>query len=247
MRIDVLTIFPHMIAAYLKDGVLGRAVKAGILDIRVVNIRDFADDPHKTTDDRPYGGGDGMVMKAAPIFRALKAIDRVPGKCRVILLSPKGRTFDQNMVRELSKDEHLILVCGRYEGVDERIRRIAVDLELSIGDYILSGGELGALVVMDAVGRLIPGVLGGERSSHEDSFENELLDHPHFTRPRVFEGKPVPQVLLSGNHEMIRLWRRKEALRMTLERRPDLLKKARLNEEDRAILAELREEAESLR
>ena len=243
MRFDVLTIFPDVFSAYLKEGILGRAVKKGTVDIRLVNIRDFAEDPHRTTDDRPYGGGNGMVMKAGPIHRALKSVERVGGRSQVILLSPQGKTFDQPAAWELSRWDQLILLCGRYEGVDERIKVTDIDMELSIGDYVLSGGELGALVVMEAVSRLVSGVLGGQRSNVEDSFENGLLEYPQYTRPRVFEGLEVPEVLLSGDHERIRRWRRTESLKTTFNRRPELLDKARLKEEDKAILADLKKEA----
>jgi tRNA (guanine37-N1)-methyltransferase len=241
MRFDILTLFPDMFPAFLREGVLGRAAKKGLLDIRLTNIRSFARGKHKTTDDRPYGGGNGMVMKAGPVCRAIKSVERVSGRSKVILLTPQGRTFDQAMAWELAGLDQLILVCGRYEGVDERIRSGYVDLELSVGDYILSGGEAAALVVLDTVGRLIPGVLGGERSSIEDSFEDGLLEHPHFTRPRLFEGKDVPEVLLSGDHEKIRIWRRTESLKRTYKRRPDLLKKAKLREEDKEMLRKMQE------
>jgi tRNA (guanine37-N1)-methyltransferase len=240
MRYDVLTIFPEMFPSYLNRGMLGRAVKHRLLDIRLVNIRDFARGIHKITDDRPYGGGEGMIMKPGPISRALECVERVGGRSMVILLSPQGETFNQEMAWELSRWDQLIMVCGRYEGVDERVRSSLVDREMSIGDYVLTGGELGALVIMDAVARLIPGVLGDERSCLEDSFENGLLKYPQYTRPRVFRGEEVPSVLLSGDHEKIRLWRRTESLRRTLSRRPDLLKKARLTREDEVILAKLR-------
>jgi len=237
MRFDVLTLFPEMIEAYLRQGILARAVATGQVHIHLINIRDFARGKHKITDDRPYGGGDGMIMKPGPIDRALKSIDRVGRMSRVILLSPQGRQFVQPMAWEMSGWNQIILICGRYEGVDERIATIHVDLELSIGNYILTGGELGAMVVMDAVARLVPGVLGGERSSREDSFEDALLKYPQYTRPRMFEGLEVPEVLLSGDHEKIRIWRRRESLRRTAERRPDLFKQARLTPEDQAILA----------
>jgi len=240
MKFDVLTIFPEMVSASLREGILGRAVKRGIVTVRLVNIRNFARGAHRTTDDRPYGGGDGMVMKPGPITRALESIDRVKGRSPVILLSPQGERFDQKTAWELSNRDRIILICGRYEGVDERIRLTCIERELSIGDYVLTGGELAALVVMDAVSRLIPGVLGGERSNLEDSFEDGLLEYPQYTRPNVFQGQEVPPVLLSGDHEKIRLWRRTESLRRTLERRPDLLQQARLNPEDRAILARLK-------
>ena len=239
MKFDVLTLFPEMLTAYLQQGVLGRAVKRGLVDVNLINIRDFARGTHKTTDDRPYGGGEGMVMKPGPIYRALKSVDRVDGKSPVILLSPQGKLFDQSIAWEMSGWDQLILVCGRYEGIDERIKLTCIDMELSIGDYILSGGELGAMVVVDAVSRLIPGVLGGERSNLEDSFEDGLLEYPQYTRPRVFQDKPVPEILLSGNHEKIRVWRREESLKRTSEKRPGLLKRANLTLEDKAILAEL--------
>ncbi len=261
MKFDVLTLFPEMLTAYLQQGVLGRAVKRGLVDVNLINIRDFARGTHKTTDDRPYGGGEGMVMKPGPICRALKSVDRVDppaspvmygsghipkgrqwragGRSLVILLCPQGKLFDQSIAWEMSGWDQLILVCGRYEGVDERIKLTCIDMELSIGDYILSGGELGAMVIVDAVSRLIPGVLGGERSNLEDSFEDGLLEYPQYTRPRVFQDKEVPEILLSGNHEKIRVWRREESLKRTLKKRPDLLKQAKLTPEDKAILAEL--------
>ena len=240
MRFDVLTLFPELISPFLETGVLGRAVKKGVVDVKLTNIRSFAQGPHKVTDDRPYGGGDGMIMKPGPIIRALKSIERAQGRSLVILLTPQGEPFEQALAWELSKADQLILICGRYEGVDERVKSGQIDKEVSIGDYILSGGELGALVVIDAVSRLVPGVLGGEHSSQEDSFTDGLLEYPQYTRPRVFGGQEVPSVLLSGDHEKIRQWRRTQSLKRTLERRPDLLKKARLGEEDAAILAKLK-------
>jgi len=224
MKFDILTLFPDFFLPFLEEGVLGRAVKKGILDIRLTDIRAFADGPHNVTDDRPYGGGNGMVMKPDPIYKALKSIENTEDPATVILLTPQGRKFDQAMAWDLASRRHIILICGRYEGVDERIVSGHVDLELSIGDYVLSGGELGAMVVVDAVSRLIPGVLGGERSTVEDSFEDGLLEHPHFTRPRNFMGQEVPEILLSGDHEKIRVWRRRESLKRTLQKRPDLLK-----------------------
>jgi len=239
LRFDILTIFPEMFSAYLQEGVLGRSIKSGIIDVRITNIRDFARGSHKTTDDRPYGGGDGMVMKPGPIYRAMESIDRVSGQNLVILLSPQGKTFDQTTAWELSDWDQLIMVCGRYEGVDERIRLMCIDMELSIGNYILSGGELCAMVVTDAVARLVPGVLGGKRSNIEDSFEDGLLKYSQYTRPRVFQEKEVPSILLSGDHEKIRLWRRAESLKKTSKKRPDLLEKAKLTREDQSILTEL--------
>jgi len=239
MKFDVLTLFPEMIEAYLRQGVLARAISRGLANIRLINIRDFARGSHKVTDDRPYGGGDGMVMKPGPISRALTSVDRIAGISRVIVLSPQGERFSQSVAWDMSRWNQLILICGRYEGIDERILSTHVDLELSVGDYILTGGELGAMVIIDAVTRLIPGVLGGEKSSVADSFENGLLKYPQYTRPRTFQGMDVPEVLLSGDHEKIRVWRRKESLRRTLEKRPDLLKQAKLTVEDKALLAGL--------
>lgn len=242
MRLDILTLFPDMFLSFLKESILGRAVKRGLVDIRLTDIRSFARGPHRQTDDRPYGGGDGMVMKPGPIYRALASVERVSEGSLVILLTPQGQPFNQPMAWELSRMNQLILICGRYEGVDERIRTGCVDREVSIGDYVLSGGELGAMVVIDAVSRLIPGVLGGKTSNLDDTFQDGLLEYPHYTRPRVFNGVEVPSVLLSGDHEKIRLWRRAESLRRTLERRPDLLGKAELLKEDRDLLAKLKSE-----
>ncbi len=240
MRFDVLTLFPELFSSFLKETILGRAVKSGLLDIRLINIRSFAKGRHLVTDDTPFGGGQGMVMKPGPILRALESIDRTKDRSLVLLLTPQGRTFDQPLVWDLSRMEQLILICGRYEGVDERIRTTCVDMELSIGDYVLSGGEMAAMVVMDAVSRLVPGVLGGEKSAKEDSFEDGLLEYPQYTRPRVFKNQEVPEILLSGDHEKIRVWRRTESLKRTIERRPDLLERAKLTEEDKRILAKLR-------
>lgn len=242
MRFDVLTLFPELFSSFLKETILGRAVKAGLVDIRLVNIRSFARGRHLVTDDSPFGGGEGMVMKPGPVSRALDSIDRTKDRSLVLLLTPQGRTFDQPLAWDLSRMEQIILICGRYEGVDERIRTTCVDMELSIGDFVLSGGEMAAMVVIEAVSRLVPGVLGGEKSSQEDSFEDGLLEYPQYTRPRVFKNQEVPEILLSGDHEKIRVWRRTESLKRTLERRPDLLKKAKLTEEDKRILAKLRRE-----
>src|SRR5512139_1878919 len=244
MRFDVLTLFPELFSSFLKETILGRAVKAGLVDIRLVNIRSFARGRHLVADDRPFGGGEGMVMKPGPISRALESVDRTKGRSLVLLLTPQGRTFDQPLAWKLSRMEQVILICGHYEGVDERIRVNDVDLELSIGDYVLSGGETAAMVVMDAVSRLVPGVLGGEKSTQEDSFEEGLLEYPQYTRPRVFKNQEVPEILLSGDHEKIRVWRRTESLKRTLERRPDLLEKAKLTEEDKRILAKLKKRME---
>ena len=239
MRFDILTLFPDLFTSFVRETIPGRAVAKGLINIRLGDIRTFAKGPHRVTDDRPYGGGDGMVMKAGPIFRALESVERVKDRSCVILLSPQGERFTQARAWEFSRLEQLVLICGRYEGVDERVVAECVDMELSIGDYVLSGGELGAMVVVDAVSRLVPGVLGGEKSNLEDSFEDGLLEYPHYTRPRVFRDREAPAVLLSGDHEKIRLWRRTQALKRTLKRRPDLLKTADLTEEDKRILAEI--------
>ncbi|GAW92827.1 tRNA (guanosine(37)-N1)-methyltransferase TrmD [Calderihabitans maritimus] len=244
MRIDILTIFPEMFQGPLQTSIIGKAQEKGLLEINLVNIRDYALDKHKSVDDYPYGGGAGMVMKPEPIFRAVEAIrgeDFYP-QCRTILLSPQGELFNQEKAQELAASSRLILICGRYEGFDERIRQHLVTDELSIGDYILTGGELPAMVVVDAVSRLIPGVLGDEESAREESFTFGLLEYPQYTRPKEFRGYSVPEVLLSGHHQRIRRWRRKEALRRTWLRRPDLLAKATLTEEDHLLLEEIKQE-----
>ncbi len=240
MKFNILTLFPGLISPFLEEGVLGRSIKKGILSVDVTDIRSFSKGKHKITDDRPFGGGSGMVMKPGPIFRALKSIS-MESRSIVILLSPQGLRFDQPMAWKLAEYEQITLICGRYEGVDERIIASHVDMELSIGDYILSGGEPGALVVLDAVSRLVPGVLGCENSNKEDSFEGGLLEHPQYTRPRIFNGEEVPEVLLSGDHEKIRRWRRAQSLMRTYLKRPDLLEKAELTMEDREILSKLKE------
>ncbi len=241
MRFDILSIFPEMFAPLINYGIVGRAVKGGLIEINLVNIRDFGEGPHLMTDDRPFGGGDGMVMKPEPIFRALESIPRVKGDRKVILLTPQGQLFDQAIARRLTKLKQIVLVCGRYEGVDERVRSTYVDMELSIGDYILTGGELPAMIIVEVVSRLVPGVLGGVRSNLEESFEDYLLEYPQYTRPRVFQGEAVPSVLLSGDHGRIQLWRRSQSIKRTLERRPDLLEKTHLSEMDKSILEELKQ------
>jgi len=241
MRFDILSIFPEMFAPLINYGIIGRAVKGGLIEINLVNIRDFGEGPHLMTDDRPFGGGDGMVMKPEPIFRALESIPRVKGDRKVILLTPQGQPFDQAIARRLTKLKQIVLVCGRYEGVDERVRSTYVDMELSIGDYILTGGELPAMIIVEVVSRLVPGVLGGVRSNLEESFEDYLLEYPQYTRPRVFQGEAVPSVLLSGDHGRIQLWRRSQSIKRTLERRPDLLEKTHLSKMDKSILEELKQ------
>ncbi len=238
MIIDILTIFPGMVAAPLRESIIGKAIDRKLIDVRITNIRDFATDRHHTTDDRPFGGGSGMVMKMEPLVAAINLVRDSDPAARVILLSPQGRIFTQAVALELSRLSHLCLVCGRYEGVDERIRRHYVDDEISIGDYVLTGGELPALVVLDSVARLVPGVLGSDESITEESFVGGLLEYPHYTRPEVFEGHRVPEILLSGNHGAIRRWRRQQSLLRTWQRRPDLLKEETLSSEDKELLGE---------
>jgi tRNA (guanine37-N1)-methyltransferase len=237
---DIVTIFPAMIEQPLRSGILGRAIDRGTIDVRVRDLREFTTDRHRVVDDMPYGGGPGMVLKAEPIFRALDAIDAGRGsRVPVVLTSPQGRRFTQAVARRLSGEPHLALLCGRYEGVDDRVRERVTE-ELSIGDYVLSGGELPALVMLDAIARLVPGVVGDGQSVAEDSFSRGLLDFPQFTRPPDVGGLRVPDVLLSGNHAEIRRWRKREALARTLERRPDLLGDAVLDDEEKELLKELR-------
>ena len=243
MKFDIVTIFPGMLDGALREGVIGRAIEHGLLDVRVHSLRDFTDDRHRTVDDVPYGGGPGMVLKPAPLFRAVEAIARERGRpSTVVLTSPQGKRFSQAEAVRLSRLEHVVLLCGRYEGVDERVRECLATEELSIGDYVLTGGELPALVVLDAVARLVPGVVGDGESVQADSFTRGLLDFPQYTRPAEFRDRKVPAVLLSGHHGEIRRWRRREALRRTLERRPELLEVAELDAEERDIVRELTEE-----
>ncbi|MEF3169391.1 MAG: tRNA (guanosine(37)-N1)-methyltransferase TrmD [Deltaproteobacteria bacterium] len=239
MLFDIVTIFPDFFRSPLEEGVLHRAISQGIVRVRTTNLRDFATDRHRTVDDRPYGGGDGMVMKPEPLHAAIEHLKSDGEAGPVILLSPRGELLDQAKVRELACFPRIILVCGRYEGVDERFRECCADLELSIGDYILTGGEIAALVVIDSVSRHVPGVLGCETSAEEESFTDGLLEYPQYTRPPVFHGMAVPEVLVSGDHARIARWRRNEALRITLERRPELLRTARLTQEDREELRRL--------
>ncbi|OGP58384.1 MAG: tRNA (guanosine(37)-N1)-methyltransferase TrmD [Deltaproteobacteria bacterium RBG_13_52_11b] len=239
MRFDILTLFPNMFSSPFKESILSKAIEKGLIQIRTVNIRDFAEDKHHIVDDAPYGGGQGMVMKVEPIARAIEWIKSEDPTAWTVYLTPQGKRFDQERARRLSSRAHLILLCGRYEGIDERARDLFVDEEISIGDYVLTGGELAAMVLIDAVSRLLPGVLGSDRSAEEDSFVNSLLEYPQYTRPSDFRGKSVPQILLSGNHSAISLWRRREALKRTWSRRPDLLQKARLSEEDGRLLEEI--------
>ncbi len=243
MKFDIVTIFPRMFDAPLAEGIVGRAIGRGLVDLRVHDLRDFTEDRHRTVDDVPFGGGPGMVLKVKPVVEAMAAIRRERGEPSAILLtSPQGRAFSQDEAVRLSKLPHVAIVCGRYEGVDERVREYLGAEELSIGDYVLTGGELPALVVLDAVARLLPGAVGDEQSVEADSFSRGLLDFPHYTRPAEFEGLKVPDVLLSGHHAEIRRWRKREALRRTLARRPELLERAELDDEERALLRELEQE-----
>jgi tRNA (guanine37-N1)-methyltransferase len=243
VKFDVITIFPRMFEAPLAEGIVGRAIARGLVDLKVHDLRDFTEDRHRSVDDVPFGGGPGMVLKVKPLVEAVASIRRDRGEpSAIILTSPQGRRFTQDEAVRLGRLPHVAVICGRYEGVDERVRdRVPIE-ELSIGDYVLSGGELPALVVLDAVARLQPGAVGDEQSVECDSFSRGLLDYPHYTRPAEFEGVTVPEVLLSGHHGEIRRWRKRESLRRTLERRPDLLERAALDEEERALLRELREE-----
>lgn len=246
MKIDVLTLFPEMFSGVFGQSILHKAAEKSAVQYNVVNFRDYADNKHQTVDDYPYGGGAGMVLKPQPIFDAVEALkaQAESENTRVILLCPQGERYEQRKAEELAKEEHLIFICGHYEGYDERIREHVVTDEISIGDYVLTGGELGAMVVIDSVVRLLPEVLGNEESHIKDSFSTGLLEHPHYTRPADFRGLKVPDVLLSGNHKLIEEWRNKEALRRTLTRRPDLLEKIELTKEQEKWLIEVKKEYE---
>jgi len=242
MKCDVLTLFPDILTAYLNESIIKRACEKNLLDIKLYNIRDFASGPHRSVDDSPYGGGAGMVFKPEPIFRLMDDLRKDGEPRKVILLSPQGVTFDQSMAESFAEDDRrFVFICGRYEGIDERVMSL-VDEEISIGDYVITGGELAALVIIDAVTRLVPGALGDETSVEDESFSWGLLDYPHYTRPREFRGMSVPEVLVSGNHKEIWLWRRKEALRKTVRRRPDLIKKLALTDTDKKILKSIEED-----
>jgi len=236
MKFAVLTIFPEMFDPFWDHGIIRRAIEQKKIFASTLNIRDFAEDKHQVTDDRPYGGGSGMVMKPEPLAAAIRAAARQIPAARKILLTPQGRVFNQVVANELAAFEGLVLVCGRYEGVDERIGHDLIDDEISIGDYVLTGGELAAMVVIDAVTRQIPGTLGGEDAAEKDSFSNGLLEHAHYTRPQVFEGEEVPEILLSGHHQEIENWRLESAMLRTLVKRPDLLQNRRLNQKETEIL-----------
>lgn len=249
MNFHVLTLFPDMIEAGLGTSITGRAIENGTISLNAVNIRDFSDDKHNRVDDYPYGGGAGMVMQAEPVYKAYgyltnhiklsKEEQSEFRKPRVVYVTPQGRVFDQDMAKELAKEDDLIILCGHYEGIDERVLEMIVTDYISIGDYVLTGGELPAMVMVDAISRLIPGVLSNETSSEFESLEGNLLEHPQYTRPDLFMGRKVPEVLLSGHHAKIDAWRREQAILRTYERRPDLLEKAELTEKEREYLTQL--------
>jgi tRNA (guanine37-N1)-methyltransferase len=248
LRFDVVTLFPGYFASPLGESLVGRAVESGILEVHLVDLRDYTDDPHGKVDDEPYGGGPGMVLTAPPVFAAVEALRKEPDAPppHVAFLSPQGRRFDARLAKELAERPRVALVCGRYEGIDERTRTAGLfDAEISLGDFVLSGGEVAALAILEAVSRYLPGVVQAAGSVEADSFEDGILDYPHFSRPRSFRGLEVPEVLFSGHHEKIRRWRREQQLRATLERRPDLLERAPLDEEERALLERLARERRS--
>jgi tRNA (guanine37-N1)-methyltransferase len=245
MQFEVFTLLPEVMQAYLQASVLGKAIEAGLFEVRLHNIREYTTDRHRTTDDEPYGGGGGMVMKPEPIFAAVETVlgDSLVST-PVVLLTPQGRKFDQAAARSLSKHPRIALLCGRYEGVDERARQHLATDEISVGDFVLTGGELPALIVIDSIARLLPGVLGDAEAPHKDSYANGLLEHPHYTRPASFRGWNVPEVLLSGDHARVAAWRRQKSLERTWRRRPDLLSDANIDEDDRSFLAKLIEDDE---
>jgi tRNA (guanine37-N1)-methyltransferase len=246
MFFTVLTIFPDMFDLFWNHGIIRRAIENKKIFASAVNIRNYAEDRHQVTDDRPYGGGSGMVMKPEPLAAAIRDASKKSTGAKTVLLTPQGRVFDQKMARELAASEGLILVCGRYEGVDERICHDLIDYEISIGDYVLTGGELAGMIIIDAVTRLIPGALGGEDAAEKDSFADDLLEHAHYTRPANFEGQEVPEVLLSGHHEEIEKWRFESSVMRTLLKRPDLLKKRDLNRQEIEILKKWRREIKNI-
>lgn len=243
MHIDILTLFPEMFHHVLRTSVLGRAIDRGLLKVNTVNFRDFSEDKHRTVDEPPYGGGGGMVIKPEPVFNAVEHVlaqkEGPESESRIVLMTPQGELFNQEKAEELARVDHLILICGHYEGFDERIRQYLVTDELSIGNYVLTGGELPAMVVVDGVARLLPGVLGNEQSAQDDSFADGLLEYPQYTRPAEFRGWRVPDILLSGNHAEIEKWRRLESIKRTWERRPEMLDQADLSEAEIQFLRQL--------
>jgi tRNA (guanine37-N1)-methyltransferase len=250
MQFEVFTLLPEVFRPYLESSILHRARQRGLIEVRVHNIRDYTHDKHHTTDDTPYGGGGGMVMKPEPVFEAVESVLGLasprtqPAPVPVILLTPQGRVFTQRVAEELTRHERIALLCGRYEGVDERIREHLVTDEISVGDYVLTGGELPAMIVIDAVSRLIPGVLGDPTGAEDDSHSMGLLEYPHYTKPAEFRGWKVPDVLLSGDHRKIAKWRREQALLRTFHKRPDMLKKVELSEADKKFIEGLRSKVE---
>ncbi|MDB5085607.1 MAG: trmD [Bacilli bacterium] len=247
LTVDFISLFPDMIHPVVSASILARASAAGLVEFGVTDFREYADNKHKSVDDTPYGGGGGMVLKPEPLFLAVEDVvrrrtGRSMGSSQIILTCPQGQLFTQQHAAELSQEAHLIFICGHYEGYDERIRQHLITHEFSIGDYVLTGGELPALVMADSIVRLLPGALGNEHSACRDSFQEGLLEHPHYTRPYEFRGWTVPDILMSGHHENIDRWRRKESIRRTLERRPDLLQKSQLSPEDQLLLEEIRRE-----
>ena len=245
MRIDIVTLFPETFESPLKASILGKARERGFVNLNLVNIRDFATDRHRVTDDAPFGGGPGMVLKPEPVFAAVESLKEVNSLHNIVLLSPQGRKFNQRIAADLASNSDMVLVCGRYEGVDERIRLGLATDEISVGDYVLSGGEIPALVVVDAVARLIPGVIGNESCLSTDSFCKGWLGTPHYTRPRSFRGMTVPDILLSGDHRRIQQWRLKEAFKKTLQRRPELLDREDLDPPEIAILEQAKAELDA--
>jgi tRNA (guanine37-N1)-methyltransferase len=244
MRFDVFTLLPETLRPYLNASILEKAAARGLIQIHLHNIRDYTHDRHHTTDDTPYGGGGGMVMKPEPVFEAIESVLGNPADCPVILLTPQGRVFNQEIAFELAAHPRIALISGRYEGFDERIREHLVTDEISIGDYVLTGGELPALILIDALSRLVPGVLGDPTGAEDDSHASGLLEYPHYTRPPEFRGWQVPEILLSGDHGKIDRWRREQSLRRTLSRRPDMLENAELSEADKKFLAQVKEEGQ---
>ena len=246
MQFEAFTLLPDVFPPYLESSILQRARQRGLIDVRIHNIRDYTHDRHHTTDDTPYGGGGGMVMKPEPVFEAVESVlgfesdQTQPAPVPIILLTPQGRVFTQRVAEELSRQERIVLLCGRYEGVDERIREHLATDEISVGDYVLTGGELPALLLIDAVSRLIPGVLGDPTGAEDDSHSMGLLEYPHYTRPPEFRGWKVPEVLLSGDHAKLETWRREQALERTLKKRPDMIEKAELSEKDRKFIEGLK-------
>ncbi|MBI1920720.1 MAG: tRNA (guanosine(37)-N1)-methyltransferase TrmD [Geobacter sp.] len=241
MKFDILTLFPAMFEGPFTESILKRAVERELIEIRLHNIRDHAFDRHHVTDDAPYGGGSGMVMKVEPIAACLAKVREDRPNARVILTTPQGKPLNHELVCELAREQELVIICGRYEGVDERVRELFVDKEISLGDFVLTGGDLAAMAIVDAVARFVPGVLGSGASAESDSFSDGLLEYPHYTRPPEFQGLQVPDVLLSGDHQAIALWRRRQSLLRTLQKRPDLLQTAHLSGADRKYLQEVSE------